>query len=312
MKRSLFRVLLLLSMVTHSFVAFSAESKLKVVVSIPPLAAMIKPVLPENTLLTVLLKPGASPHGFKLKPSARMALREADVVLSLGTVVDAWLHKALKAQQKQRPELKSIAMSKLSGVLTLPNRHKHHEHHHHGDKHGHEDHHSDHNSPYDPHLWLAPSNALLMLEAFNDLMGSQLNQTAYKAWHQKLKVLAPKIKQTLQPVHQQPYVVLHDAFRYFEEAGQLNFSGTIQLSDHIKPSIKHILHLREEMVEKQVKCVVKEPQFPDKQVDYVVQDLPYQVGVVSIDHLGGRDKVLLPYDDFMLGITDGFLQCLSN
>src|SRR5690554_3758242 len=77
--------------------AWSAQPPVKLVVSIPPLAMMVAPLLEPIDEIQVLLTPGATPHGFQLKPSHLKAMAGADLVLSVGTGVDGWLAKSLQA-----------------------------------------------------------------------------------------------------------------------------------------------------------------------------------------------------------------------
>ncbi len=75
---------------------------LQVTVTIPPLAAMVKPYLTPDDTLTVLLSPGASPHGFQFRPSHLTALNEADLILTVGSGVDRWADKAIRQMMAER------------------------------------------------------------------------------------------------------------------------------------------------------------------------------------------------------------------
>lgn len=300
-----------------------AVRPLKVVVTLPPLGSMISPILQQSDQLKVILNLGAEAHGYQLKPSDVRAIEQADVILALGNAADSWAHKAILNSGKP-----VIWMATLPGIQHLPlkgggGQHSSDEHDHHMED-GHD--HDMKATPeladkmQDPHIWLSLANAQKMVRAF---MAFQLKQSQtvasemakkHQAWWFRLSNLAPKLREELVQVKARPFVVLHSGYAYFEHDYQLNNQGSIQLSESIAPSMKHIVELQHLMAEKQIKCVVKAPQFPAKQVDYVVRDLK-GVKVVSIDPLtvrapNGQAK-LVDYDVFLLTMAKGFKGCLT-
>ncbi len=308
---------------------------LQVTVSIPPLAGLVQPLLAEDDRVQVLLKPGASPHGFQLKPSHIRTIQDSDLLLAVGTPVDGWLEKTL--QRVQQPVLK---MSELTGLHTLPIRsgglwskahaaedegqhgahgHGAHAHGHHGhDEHGHDEHgHDDHaNWNYDGHIWLSVENASLFVKQSALLLKKLQPEQALaieqreQAWLQKLQHTDQQIKAQLAPVKDLPYVVLHDAYQYFEARYQLNGVGSIRLNPEIAPSLKRVQQLRERIQRKQIRCLFKESQFPEKRVLAVVRGL--EVGVGSLDPMGSfSGQPFLPYEQLLLNLANSIEKCLA-
>lgn len=66
------------------------DGKLKIVVTLPPLAWVADEFAGEDAEITVLIPAGASPHGFEPSPSDMAALRQADLILMVGDI-DAWV-----------------------------------------------------------------------------------------------------------------------------------------------------------------------------------------------------------------------------
>ena len=323
-------------------VLFSSTAQaIQVTVSVPPLAGLLKPLLDERDEMVVLLKPGVSPHGFQLKPSHLKAIQNSDALFSIGTPVDGWLEKTL--ERVEQPVLK---MSNLHGLYTLPIRNgglwiksnesaevesqdAHHE-----DSHA--DGHDAHEHPaheqaeqkkpkwhYDGHIWLSMQNARLFVESAAEIIKALKPEQAdsveqkKQAWLLQLAQLDEDLKTKLDPVKDKPFVVLHDAYQYFETHYQLNGVGSVRLNPEIAPSLKRVQQLRESIVDSKIACVFKEPQFPAKRVLAVVRGLDVNIG--SLDPMGsfmvGSDvktvkEGYLPYDQFLTGLADSIASCL--
>ncbi|WP_158235993.1 zinc ABC transporter substrate-binding protein [Hydrogenovibrio sp. SC-1] len=292
---------------------------LQVTVTIPPLAGMVQPFLTEQDELVVLLEPGTSPHGFQFRPSHLMALQKADLVMTLGNSVDAWIEKPVKQRlfetKTSGQSFSVIRMQKQPGLVVLPRSkqdlggigkssaedHRHDEHQH---EHEYEN--------LDPHIWLSIVNARLMLSA----VAAQLTQlqpnrsTEISAIAQQLQAdyeqLDQKIANWLDPVKASPYLVLHDGYQYFEHAYGLRHEGVVQVSEELKPSIKQVLALRKVIKDLGVRCVFKEPQFSDKQLRYIIQGLPVKVG--KLDPLG---QDVMDYRQLMKRLAMSMVRCLQ-
>lgn len=294
--RLLCQVLVVLCSLQWSFTVQAQDSTSqtpkKVVASIAPLEGLVQPLLKEKVSMQILLRAGQSPHTFQLKLSQMMALQGADTVLGVGSEVDLWLQKALR----QMPEKQVLWMSQVSGVIHYPVRGQHHH------KHAHE---HDHEAAFiDPHLWLSPHNA----QAFVKAVGQQwqLPSSKVEAWQARIQQADQQVAAELKPVQHVPFVVLHDAFQYFERHYGLNNVGVIQLNASVKPSIRQVLKIRQLIQQKGVKCVVKEPQFSERQLRAVTQGLALKV--ISIDPL---DSQTLPYDQFLRQLGKAFKACLQ-
>ena len=298
----------------------------QVVVTLTPLASLVRPFLQPHDQLTVLLPPGRSPHGFSFRPSQRLAIAQADVLLSVGTGADQWANEAFAQALKQRPGAQWLRMADSASVVlskralrpgaadskppqkgavrpaAAPKAHT---------------------PKADGHLWLSPQNA----KAFIDALASQAQVLArgrddWEARHQDaLAALAAKQQQLqhrLEPVQGVAYLVLHDAYQYFEHAFGLNFQGAVQLSPVVKPSVSHIMALRDRMQTQGIRCVFKDKQFPERQLAYVTRGLEVKTGI--LDPLGHglwpsdqavmADTTPLPYTRLLTQLADAFEHCL--
>lgn len=308
----------LLTGMLFATMSFSAKA-VDVMVSIAPLAGMVAPLLGPDDQLKVTLDPGKSPHGFQMKPSDLKALHRADLLVWVGTPVDWWMEKPI-----HRLRATAISMNSLEGLIVLPVRkgglwqnegaegEGHHGHHH-----GHDDH-EHHDQGGDGHLWMHPDNAMLLVKAVSKelqrLKPHDVKQIKKRemAWLQKLQSTTAEIKEKLAPIKNQPYLVLHDAYNYYDNYFQLKGVGALHINPTVSMSLKRVSVLREKVRAGAVKCVFKEPQFPAKNILAVTRGM--DVGIGSLDPIGSSDKNLgyMPYDQFIQELADQLHRCLSK
>jgi zinc transport system substrate-binding protein len=287
----------------------SAQARdLHLVVSIPPLAAMIAPLLGEQDRLSVLLDVGETPHGFQLKPSHLRQLNEADLVVSVGTGVDAWLQRALRNVNSpsfvamQQPDL--LVLSKREGGVW--DKHDH--------SHGHRHSHSQDPARIDGHLWLSLENARLIMDGVAqqliELDPSRAGEVIARQQQVWASLQARKIvwQAQLAPYKDRPFIVMHDAYQYFEQDFGLNAAGTIHVNPEVPPSVRRMQELRQVMAQRHVACVFKEPQFPEGRLEAVVRGT--QVNIGSLDPLG-FDGVVRPYEAFYDRLVQDFVACFK-
>lgn len=295
-----------------------------VTVSIPPLAGIIAPLLGEDDQIKVLLKTGVSPHGFQLRPSHLRTIQNSDLVVSVGSAVDYWADKPVESMAKQH-----VRMMDVAGVKMLPLRAaglwaqkgKEGEGHSHGE-HSHQV--RDVHQTADGHIWLSVANARALVRAVSHQLQA-LNPGQAKAvekrteaWLARIAETDEEVNQRLTPVKSHAYLVLHDAFQYFERRYQLNGVGAIRLNPDLPTSLKRIHQLRERIKTGKVVCVFKEPQFSAKRLQSVISGLSVKVGILDPmgQFIGQKErhssKPYVLYDEFLRQMATSFVSCLSN
>ena len=171
--------------------------------------------------------------------------------------------------------------------------HGHDEHDH--DKKGHKkDDHDDHgheghaHGEFDPHIWLDPMNAKIILSEMAEhlIENDQKNEAKYKAnlknAHKDLDKLTKKVKSELNKDFKS--IVFHDAYQYFEKRFGVATAGALTLNTDVLPGAKQISEIQEVIAEKDIKCIFSEPQFNPKIIETIAQDTGIKTGV--LDPLG--------------------------
>ncbi|HKL45155.1 MAG TPA: zinc ABC transporter substrate-binding protein [Roseovarius sp.] len=156
--------------------------------------------------------------------------------------------------------------------------------------HDEEDHAGHEHAGNDPHAWLSPKNGAVWLTAIADALASADpdNAAAYHAnaaaARDELTLLSAEINMVLDPVRGRNFVVFHDAYQYFEAAFDFPASGAISVSDASDPSPARISEIQDHIADRNISCVLSEPQFDPGIVSAVVDGSGAQTGV--LDPLG--------------------------
>lgn len=295
--------------------AAKAGADVDVAVTIAPLHSLVSMVTEGVSEPALIVRPGASPHGYAMKPSDAQALDRAEIVFGVGDNLEAWMDKALEtlAADARIIELGSVdGVTRLSmrkgGLWTGHDHHANDEPSDHADEHGH--------GGTDPHLWLDPDNAIVWLRAIAaelanlDPTHADVYSTNAEKAASRLTAMALSIEQRLAPVKDRPYIVFHDAYQYFERRFDLEAVGSVSLSDADRPSARRLTEIRQRIGESGAVCAFAEPQFEPKLLDTVIEGREVTKGI--LDPMGAD---LEPgnelYPSLIEGLAFSLIDCLS-
>ena len=341
-------ILSILSLLT-SFSSANAETK--VVASIKPIHSLASYLMDGIGKPDLIVDGYASPHGFALKPSHAKMLQEADIVFWVGEDLENFLEKPLgsiakKAEKIELLEIKGLTKLKFRerNIFEEHDDHGHddhakkeddhddhdkeghkeddhdkegHDEHGHDDDHkkeGHDEHgHEGHaHGEYDPHIWLDPMNAKVILSEMAEhlIENDPKNEAKYKVnlkkAHKDLDKLTKKVKSELNKDFKS--IVFHDAYQYFEERFGINILGAFTVNTDVMPGAEQLAEIREVIEHDKVSCIFSEPQFNPDIIKAVAKDTNVATGV--IDPLGatlnpGKDL----YFDLISNMSKSFKGC---
>ncbi len=167
---------------------------------------------------------------------------------------------------------------------------KHDSHDDENESHDHDAH--DHHDETDPHIWLDPQNAIVLVKQIEKSLSAADPEHAeeYKAnasaLTKRLQDLINETTTSLEPVKDRPFVVFHDAYHYFENRFGLSAAGTITVNPEIMPGAGRVAEIQEKIRELDVACVFAEPQFEPKIITVVAESSNAKSGV--LDPLGAE------------------------
>jgi zinc transport system substrate-binding protein len=291
--------------------ATAAGAAPSVVTTIQPVHSLTAAVTAGLTTPTLLLEPGVSPHAYSMTPSDAAALENADVVVWVGEALETFLAGTidkLAAGAARATLIEAPGLHLLAG--DADDGHDHGGHDHGGHDHGHA--HGD----VDPHVWLSPDNAAAMTRAIAATLAEvdPAHAEAYAANAERavadIAALETALAAELAPVRDVPFVVFHDAYRYFEEAFGLNAVGAVTLSPDQSPGTRHVAELRRRILGMEAVCVFAEPQFEPRLVTTLVEGTEVRTG--ELDPVGtGIEPGPDAYPRLMRDLADELVRCLS-
>lgn len=311
----------------------------RVATDIAPVHSLVAQVMGDLGQPELLVRPGASPHGYSLRPSEARALDGADLVVMVDEGLTPWL---MQPVQTLAGDAHVMQLLDAEGVIRLEKRegatferHSHAEEDDHGhDGHDHEGHdHDDQASAddheghdhdkadahdhgsIDSHAWLDPRNGVMWLTAIAEEL-SELdpdNAAIYRAnadaAQAGLATLETEIAASL-PDNDTGFIVFHDGYQYFENRFGLSAAGSISLSDATAPSAGRISELRDKIADLGVTCVFTEPQFDPGIIAALGVD---GLSTAVLDPLGtvASDPGPDLYADTLRAMGMAFAECLA-
>jgi len=297
-------------------IATPAEADVEIATTITPIHSLVSMVTEGIAEPSLIIKPGASPHGYAMKPSEAQALDGADIVFWVGRPLEFWMEKAINTLAADAEVVELGAVEGVvrhgirgGGVWGGHDDHGHEEHAHNEDAHG--------ADSYDPHLWLDPDNAVLWVQVIATELSSldpenagtyQANASATET---RLTEMTSAIQKDLETIGTIPYIVFHDAYQYFERYFGLNAVGAISLSDADRPSAARLSEIQHRIEESGAKCAFAEPQFEPKLLDTVIEGQPVMKG--TLDPLGADIEPSAElYPILMTRLAASLKDCLSG
>jgi zinc transport system substrate-binding protein len=272
-----------------------------------------------------IVPPGASPHGYALRPSEARLLQDAALVVWVRPDLTPWLADPIDALA---PDATLVTLQDAPGMTLLPIRaggpFEAHEHDHEAEQaeaderaHAEAGHEAEHAGGHDGHLWLDPGNAAAAARAIAAALAAAdpANAGAYAAnaegFAAETEAQAEAIAARLEPLRGRPFIVFHDAYQYFEHAFDFPAAGSIALQDGVTPGTARVAGIRDRVRDEDIVCAFSEPEFEPKLIATVIEGTAARTGV-----LDGVGAALSPgpglYPALLDGIADGLAACLGG
>jgi len=335
--KNLKKLPLILSILSLASFITPVNADVKVVASIKPLHSLASYLMDGVGKPDLIVEGYGSPHGFSMKPSHAKILQNADLIFWVGEDLEIFLEKPLSSIAKKAEKIELMEIKGLN-VLKFRERnifdeHDHDDHDDHGkkeddhDDHEHDDHdkkeeHADHDDhdgheghahgEYDPHIWLDPMNAKVILNEMVEhlIENDAKNASKYKSnlinAFKDIDKLTADVKADLSK--STASIVFHDAYQYFEERFDINILGAFTVNTDVMPGAEQLSEIREIIEHDKVSCIFSEPQFNPDIINAVAKDMDIKTGI--LDPLGATlnpGKNL--YFDLIRNMSDSFKGC---
>ncbi len=295
--------------------AIATAAAPKVIASIVPVHALVAGVMDGVATPELLLSGQTSEHQASFSPLQVKALGAADVVFIIGAGLELKLGELSGSEAVKGKRF--VELADIAGLTKFAIReggafesHSHAE----GEI-GHDD--NPGKAAFDPHLWLDPGNAKVMVAAIAQELATAdpANAATYdknaKTMATKLDSLADEISAELSPVKNRPFIVHHDAYQYFERRFGLAAAGSISDFSASEPSAQRLKQVRDQVKSSGAVCVFHEPQFSGKAAQIMTEDTSARAGV--LDPIG---STLRPgkaaYRELLLTLARDLKACLAG
>jgi len=304
--------------------ASDSNHKLQVFTSIKPLHSIVANISQGVFTPKLLIDRNISPHVYSITPKTTKKLYNADAIFFIDETFETFLDDVLIAAPTS---LKQFQVSKGSFVDLFHHREggawEEHldDHHHEGSHDGHDEHdHSDEfssKSHFDMHFWLSPKNAEKMAKyVAKELVNlDKENAKKYRKnrddFIKKLRALDKELAKKFKDFDGKPFIVFHDAYRYFEERYNLNAVGSITIDTRKKVSLKRVNEIKKKIKSTNAACIFREPQFDSSIVKMLSKETGIKTGV--LDPIGSNIKPSEGlYFKLLRNLGENLYDCLSS
>ncbi len=236
-------------------------ANINTIVSIIPEKSFLREIGGDKVNITVMVKPGASPHTYEPKASQMKSISKADIYFSIGVEFEKiWLKKFYNQNRKMKivdltKGVRKFPISKnLKGANSL-----------------------------DPHIWLNPENVKIIAKNIYQALIEEDKENRdyyyknYQKFLKKISLTDKKIREILKNVKKSSkFMVFHPAWGYFARAYNLQQIAIEQEGKNPKP--KQVANLIKEAKREKVKAIFTAPEFSDK----IAKQIAKEVGVPVI------------------------------
>ncbi len=267
MKSPLFLVFLLSS-------SLSWANPVPIFVSVLPQKHFVEQVGGEQVQVSVMVQPGHSPATYEPSLKQMTQLSQAAAYIRIGVPFEnIWMPRL----QKNNPQLRVIDARQGMELLDLAEHAHEHEHHHHAHQH----------DSLDPHVWLDPLRVILMTRQIQTLLSELAPQHAplfaenTQRFSETLQQLDKDIRQQLEAVQGQRFLVFHPSWGYFAKSYGLQ---QIAIEKEGKsPGAKRLQGLIEQAKAADIRVIFVQQQFSQRDAKTVASAI--NGSVIAVDPL---------------------------
>ena len=268
-----------------------------VATDIAPVHSLVARVMQGVGTPDLIVRQGASPHEYALRPSEAAALARADLVIWIGPELTPWLQGAVERLAGDVPQVALLAVDQ-----TVLHRLRQGARFEMGDHEG-----------VDPHAWLDPVNGQIWLRRIAvelstlDPENADIYAANAAAGVAELDLAMAEIRQVLAPLRGLKYLVYHDAYQYFEARFDMPALGAVTRGDAAMPGPARIADLREFVAQERLTCLLSDPQ-SDPRLARAIFPLGVKIGVLDV--MGGdKSPGAGLYPALLRDLAHGFEVC---
>lgn len=252
-----------------------ARDPIPVVVTIPVLKDLTEQVGGSHVHVTSLLSGYENEHTYAPKPTDLVAVRKARLLFEVGLGLEIWVSALVR--NAGHHTLRVVTTS--DGVELIRDSF---------DSHG--DHHTVApriESGGNPHVWLDPANALIMLQHITDALievdpdHAGEFRTNHASYRERLGQVQQELSERTRRLADRRFIAHHSAWPYLAKRFDLHIVDTIHLQAGTEPSAVHLQELIKKIRKENIKVIASEIQLSQRLPELLSRETRTRVVVLT-------------------------------
>lgn len=248
--------------------------KIKVAVTIIPEATFVEKVGGDRVEVVTMVPPGASPENYQVSPKQMVDLSDSQLYFSIGIGAENGLVDKFESLNKsmKRVPLETIVGEKYPDRFFEAEEEHDHDH----DHETAESHEGHHHEGRDPHIWLSPKRAMVMVESIRDEIialdpeHKEVYTQNAAAYLKELEGASAEVQKAVDAMQTKAFIMYHPAFGYFaddfglkmveieEDGKQASAARIKEVIDFAKSNDIHYIFYQEEFDSQQAETIASE------------------------------------------------------
>ena len=288
MKKLVPLLLLALPLVVPPACKPKISDRTRVAVSIFPIYDLTRRVAGPDADVTLLLQPGKNEHTFDPTPKEIEEVSRAKVGVMVGLGLDPWMEKLMK---DAAPRARVLKVGDRVPTITIKEDAVGEDEAHAANKGKEEDDHDDKKGATDPHVWLDPQRARLIVKQIAEEMARA--DSAHAAGFRdraneidaSLEKLDKETEERTKAWKTRGFVTFHGSFGYYADRYKLQILAVIEPYPGTTPDGKYIAKVLEVIKAKKINALYSEPQLDARPAKVLADEAKVPLGV--LDPVGG-------------------------
>ncbi len=262
----------------------------RVAVSIFPVYDLTRRVAGPDADVTLLLQPGKNEHTFDPTPREIEEVSRARLGVMVGLGLDPWMEKLMK---DAAPKARVLKVGDRVPTITITQEAVGEEEAHAAAK-GKEEDHDDKAGATDPHVWLDPQRARLIVKQIAEEL-ARADAAHAAGYRERASVLDASLEKLDKETEERTkawktrgFVTFHGSFGYYADRYKLQILAVIEPYPGTTPDGKYIAKVLEVIKAKKVSALYSEPQLDARPAKVLADEAKIPLGV--LDPVGGAPE----------------------
>ena len=250
-------------------------STLKVVVTLPVLKDFVRQIGKGRVSVQSLLSGLENQHTYTSSPKDVVMIQKADLLVKIGLGLDLWTEDLIKNTRTRG--LVVLDTSKGVALIRDPDHKPSND----------PSHQKKNHTIGNPHIWLDPENAKMMIEHIREVLVSldPENESFYrdnqKAYFVKLDQLQQDLISRIKQLKNRKIITHHNAWPYFARRFGFDLRSSIIEQVGAEPSVQRMAGLIKKIKQEDIKVIISEPQLNARLPKILVEETQIKLVLLS-------------------------------